>query len=186
MNFPVEKLSLIFSFLSLSLCLMVTRSRSAGAQVHPTFWSSPRTLRLTWLWTVVWQESCSPTMGSATSTLKICTACQPPWLVYTVCVECAHSGQKQFERETKTIKDFVSISEAWKETFQCLCVYVLTTLSGLASQDYPSLALITEKMSENNINLIFAVTNPVVPLYQVRSSAVQALCSVQVLLKNVN
>lgn len=34
-------------------------------------------------------------------------------------------------------------------------------------QDYPSLALITEKMSENNINLIFAVTNPVVPLYQV-------------------
>uniref|UniRef100_A0A4W5N300 Integrin beta n=1 Tax=Hucho hucho TaxID=62062 RepID=A0A4W5N300_9TELE len=32
--------------------------------------------------------------------------------------------------------------------------------------DYPSLALITEKMSENNINLIFAVTNNVVPLYQ--------------------
>lgn len=54
------------------------------------------------------------------------------------------------------------------------------------TMDYPSLALITEKMSENNINLIFAVTNPVVPLYQVRSSAVQALCSVQVLLKNVN
>ncbi|XP_061911616.1 integrin beta-3-like isoform X1 [Entelurus aequoreus] len=34
------------------------------------------------------------------------------------------------------------------------------------TMDYPSLALITEKMSENNINLIFAVTNPVVPLYQ--------------------
>uniref|UniRef100_A0A6Q2XP25 Integrin beta n=1 Tax=Esox lucius TaxID=8010 RepID=A0A6Q2XP25_ESOLU len=32
--------------------------------------------------------------------------------------------------------------------------------------DYPSLALITEKMSENNINLIFAVTSSVVPLYQ--------------------
>ncbi|XP_028845577.1 integrin beta-3b [Denticeps clupeoides] len=32
--------------------------------------------------------------------------------------------------------------------------------------DYPSLALITEKMSENNINLIFAVTNPVQPLYK--------------------
>ncbi|XP_041830995.1 integrin beta-3a [Melanotaenia boesemani] len=31
--------------------------------------------------------------------------------------------------------------------------------------DYPSLALITEKMSENNINLIFAVTKYVVPLY---------------------
>lgn len=28
-------------------------------------------------------------------------------------------------------------------------------------------------MSENNINLIFAVTNPVVRLYQVRSSAAQ-------------
>uniref|UniRef100_A0A4W6FEA7 Integrin beta n=1 Tax=Lates calcarifer TaxID=8187 RepID=A0A4W6FEA7_LATCA len=32
--------------------------------------------------------------------------------------------------------------------------------------DYPSLALMTEKMSENNINLIFAVTSYVVPLYQ--------------------
>ncbi|XP_023266761.1 integrin beta-3-like [Seriola lalandi dorsalis] len=32
--------------------------------------------------------------------------------------------------------------------------------------DYPSLALITEKMSENNINLIFAVTSFVVPLYK--------------------
>uniref|UniRef100_A0A8D0CIR9 Integrin beta n=1 Tax=Scleropages formosus TaxID=113540 RepID=A0A8D0CIR9_SCLFO len=32
--------------------------------------------------------------------------------------------------------------------------------------DYPSLALINEKMSENNINLIFAVTSHVVPLYQ--------------------
>lgn len=48
----------------------------------------------------------------------------------------------------------------------------LTTWFGLVLQDYPSLALITEKMSENNINLIFAVTNPVVPLYQVRTSAV--------------
>ncbi|XP_039596750.1 integrin beta-3a [Polypterus senegalus] len=32
--------------------------------------------------------------------------------------------------------------------------------------DYPSLALLTEKMSENNINLIFAVTSPVVDLYR--------------------
>ncbi|XP_068192612.1 integrin beta-3a isoform X1 [Antennarius striatus] len=32
--------------------------------------------------------------------------------------------------------------------------------------DYPSLALMTEKMSENNINLIFAVTSFVVPLYK--------------------
>ncbi|XP_061605047.1 integrin beta-3-like isoform X2 [Phyllopteryx taeniolatus] len=32
--------------------------------------------------------------------------------------------------------------------------------------DYPSLALLTEKMSENNINLIFAVTNYVLPLYK--------------------
>ncbi|XP_074512312.1 integrin beta-3a [Sebastes fasciatus] len=31
--------------------------------------------------------------------------------------------------------------------------------------DYPSLALMTEKMSENNINLIFAVTDYMVPLY---------------------
>ncbi|XP_028268266.1 integrin beta-3a [Parambassis ranga] len=32
--------------------------------------------------------------------------------------------------------------------------------------DYPSLGLLTEKMSENNINLIFAVTSYVVPLYE--------------------
>lgn len=32
--------------------------------------------------------------------------------------------------------------------------------------DYPSLALMTEKMSQNNINLIFAVTNYVVSLYK--------------------
>ncbi|XP_077351486.1 integrin beta-3-like [Festucalex cinctus] len=32
--------------------------------------------------------------------------------------------------------------------------------------DYPSLALLTEKMSVNNINLIFAVTSTVVPLYK--------------------
>ncbi|KAM9843660.1 integrin beta-3-like [Aulostomus maculatus] len=32
--------------------------------------------------------------------------------------------------------------------------------------DYPSLALMTEKMSENNINLIFAVTSYMVPLYK--------------------
>ncbi|KAK7940096.1 hypothetical protein WMY93_003422 [Mugilogobius chulae] len=32
--------------------------------------------------------------------------------------------------------------------------------------DYPSLALMNEKMSENNINLIFAVTSYVVPLYK--------------------
>uniref|UniRef100_A0A4W4GWP9 Integrin beta n=1 Tax=Electrophorus electricus TaxID=8005 RepID=A0A4W4GWP9_ELEEL len=34
------------------------------------------------------------------------------------------------------------------------------------TMDYPSLALITEKMSENNINLIFAVTSPVLSLYK--------------------
>lgn len=32
--------------------------------------------------------------------------------------------------------------------------------------DYPSLALMTEKLSENNINLIFAVTYPMEPLYK--------------------
>ncbi|KAF3846036.1 hypothetical protein F7725_003114 [Dissostichus mawsoni] len=32
--------------------------------------------------------------------------------------------------------------------------------------DYPSLAQMTEKMSQNNINLIFAVTSSVVPLYK--------------------
>ncbi|XP_075941693.1 integrin beta-3a [Anarhichas minor] len=32
--------------------------------------------------------------------------------------------------------------------------------------DYPSLALMAEKMSENNINLIFAVTKRVLPLYK--------------------
>ncbi|KAJ3607410.1 hypothetical protein NHX12_024461 [Muraenolepis orangiensis] len=34
------------------------------------------------------------------------------------------------------------------------------------TMDYPSLALINDKMSENNINLVFAVTQSVVSLYQ--------------------
>ncbi|KAK6473061.1 integrin beta-3-like [Huso huso] len=38
--------------------------------------------------------------------------------------------------------------------------------AGSTTLDYPSLALLTEKMSENNINLIFAVTNPVEELYR--------------------
>uniref|UniRef100_A0A3B3ZEV0 Integrin beta n=1 Tax=Periophthalmus magnuspinnatus TaxID=409849 RepID=A0A3B3ZEV0_9GOBI len=48
--------------------------------------------------------------------------------------------------------------------------------------DYPSLALMTEKMSENNINLIFAVTSFVVPLdifkvlFPISSSNVFILC----------
>lgn len=37
-----------------------------------------------------------------------------------------------------------------------------------AVQDYPSLALMSDKMSENNINLVFAVTNYVYPLYKVQ------------------
>lgn len=52
----------------------------------------------------------------------------------------------------------------------CSVLFELNMLFDL--QDYPSLALITDKMSENNINLIFAVTNPVVPLYQVSSSPI--------------
>ncbi|XP_077474088.1 integrin beta-3-like isoform X2 [Stigmatopora argus] len=35
-----------------------------------------------------------------------------------------------------------------------------------AISDYPSLGLLNEKMSENNINLIFAVTSHVLPLYK--------------------
>lgn len=42
-------------------------------------------------------------------------------------------------------------------------------------QDYPSLGLITDKMSENNINLIFAVTSYVVPLYQVKNTSTNIL-----------
>uniref|UniRef100_A0A3Q2PH93 Integrin beta n=1 Tax=Fundulus heteroclitus TaxID=8078 RepID=A0A3Q2PH93_FUNHE len=38
--------------------------------------------------------------------------------------------------------------------------------------DYPSLGLIADKMSENNINLIFAVTSNVVPLYQEYSKVI--------------
>ncbi|KAM4534859.1 integrin beta-3a [Fundulus diaphanus] len=38
--------------------------------------------------------------------------------------------------------------------------------------DYPSLGLIADKMSENNINLIFAVTSYVVPLYQEYSKVI--------------
>lgn len=45
--------------------------------------------------------------------------------------------------------------------------FLLNTIYLFVSQDYPSLALMTEKMSENNINLIFAVTSYVLPLYTV-------------------
>lgn len=45
--------------------------------------------------------------------------------------------------------------------------FPLNTIYLFVSQDYPSLALMTEKMSENNINLIFAVTSYVLPLYTV-------------------
>lgn len=45
--------------------------------------------------------------------------------------------------------------------------FLLNTIYFFVSQDYPSLALMTEKMSENNINLIFAVTSYVLPLYTV-------------------
>lgn len=62
----------------------------------------------------------------------------------------------------------------WRETTGAVCANFIVLL---LPQDYPSLALITEKMSENNINLIFAVTNPVVALYQVRSSAVDTIPS---------
>uniref|UniRef100_A0A8C1FLZ0 Integrin beta n=2 Tax=Cyprinus carpio TaxID=7962 RepID=A0A8C1FLZ0_CYPCA len=41
------------------------------------------------------------------------------------------------------------------------------------TMDYPSLALITEKMSENNINLIFAVTSHVESLYKKLRSKVE-------------
>lgn len=37
-------------------------------------------------------------------------------------------------------------------------------------QDYPSLALMSEKMSENNINLVFAVTSYVYELYKVNKN----------------
>lgn len=41
----------------------------------------------------------------------------------------------------------------------------------LSLQDYPSLGLMTEKLSQKNINLIFAVTEAVVGLYQVTASS---------------
>lgn len=73
---------------SLSPGPMGSRRRSVGAPVLPTFWSSPLTLKPTWLWMVVWPGSCSQTTGSATWTLTTCTACPPPWWVCVRCVWC--------------------------------------------------------------------------------------------------
>ncbi|KAL2100836.1 hypothetical protein ACEWY4_002597 [Coilia grayii] len=42
----------------------------------------------------------------------------------------------------------------------------LNNYSKSTTLDYPSLALITEKLSEHNINLIFAVTSGIAPLYR--------------------
>lgn len=39
-------------------------------------------------------------------------------------------------------------------------------------QDYPSLALMSEKMSANNINLVFAVTSYVYELYKVKKKKI--------------
>lgn len=36
-------------------------------------------------------------------------------------------------------------------------------------QDYPSIGLMTEKLSQKNINLVFAVTKEVLDLYKVMS-----------------
>lgn len=46
-------------------------------------------------------------------------------------------------------------------------VYMFLGYSSPLLQDYPSLGLMTEKLSQKNINLIFAVTDTVVGLYQV-------------------
>lgn len=135
--------------ISLVHALTVTRSRSAGGQVLHTSSSSPQTQRRMSLWTVAWPGSCAPTMADATSTPTTFTACPPPWSVF-----------EQGSAQVHTLY---------------VCVCGVNALSAF-DQDYPSLALITEKMSENNINLIFAVTNPVVPLYQVRSSALHPEC----------
>ncbi|KTG00515.1 hypothetical protein cypCar_00031730 [Cyprinus carpio] len=39
-------------------------------------------------------------------------------------------------------------------------------MQAVVCKDYPSLGMITDKLSENNINLIFAVTSPMVELYR--------------------
>lgn len=53
------------------------------------------------------------------------------------------------------------------------------------AQDYPSLGLITEKMSENNINLVFAVTSFVFPLYKVNRPQL-VVCELLALLEVVD
>lgn len=52
-------------------------------------------------------------------------------------------------------------------------VYMFLGYTSPLPQDYPSLGLMTEKLSQKNINLIFAVTDTVVGLYQV-PAAVQS------------
>lgn len=83
------------TFPSLFHGLMGTRSKSAGALVHPTSSSSPQMQKLTWLWMVAWLESYNPTTDSATSTLRTCTACLPPWLVY----ECVFGVQSKSNKQ---------------------------------------------------------------------------------------
>lgn len=62
--------------------------------------------------------------------------------------------------------------------FKCFwtkCCFSKLCSSGVF-QDYPSLGLLTEKMTANNINLVFAVTNEVIPIYDVRK--MDCLCHV--------
>lgn len=68
------------------------------------------------------------------------------------------------------------VVQLWLESMMRTRVVRGTCLQGIASplpQDYPSLGLMTEKLSQKNINLIFAVTDTVVGLYQV-TAAVQS------------
>lgn len=63
---------------------------------------------------------------------------------------------------------FIVVFE-WNKTY-----FQLKRFASRVFQDYPSLGLMTEKMSLNNINLIFAVTSYVQPLYKVNK--VHCLC----------
>ncbi|KAG9337585.1 hypothetical protein JZ751_028436 [Albula glossodonta] len=56
----------------------------------------------------------------------------------------------------------------WRQGASHLLVFTTDAKTHIAldGRDYPSIALLTEKMSKNNINLIFAVTSSVMSLYQ--------------------
>ena len=96
----------------------------------------------------------------------------PPWSGQCLQQNCCAGKERLFSTLAFHF-GFNSLYSCWTEPTSLLL------FSSWVFQDYPSLAQMTEKMSQNNINLVFAVTSFVVPLYKVNK--LHCLCHMHLL-----